>query len=380
VDCHTEADLKERLIAAAKAGRKLRVKLGVDPTSPDIHLGHSVVLRKMRQFQDLGHQAVLIIGNYTSLIGDPSGRSATRPVLTSAQVDENAKTYLDQVGKIIDVPSLEIVRNGDWFSTMQFHDVIKLAARFTVARILERDDFTKRMKEQKPISLHELLYPTMQAWDSVEVKADVELGGTDQTYNLLAGRDLMRGMEMAGQIALTTPILSGRGDQRKMSKSYGNAIGVSEPPEEMYGKVLSITDDQMAEWYTLLTLVPEAEFTAAIASDPNAAKHRLAREITTFYHGAAGADAGAEHFQKVVKDKSAPDEVPSTVVGKASIGLLNALVTAGLAKSNSEARRLVADGAVRVADEVVSDPATMLATGTHRIRKGKRGWHDIVVE
>ena len=273
---HSEAELLKRL----EEGRPLRVKLGVDPSSPDLHLGHTVVLRKLRQFQDHGHQAVLIIGDFTALVGDPTGRNKTRPQLSPQEVEQNAKTYIDQVGKVLDVPKLEIVRNSEWLRPLTFFELLGLASRVTVAQFLERDDFTKRHKAGVPIGIHEFLYLIMQAYDSVMVKADVELGGTDQTFNLMVGRDLMRDMDMPPQVALTTPILSGTDGKEKMSKSLGNHIGVTASAYEMYAGVMSIPDGVMREYYTLLTGLPEDEIDRLCnKTHPKSAKDRLAREI-----------------------------------------------------------------------------------------------------
>lgn len=361
VEVLTEEDLKKKL---AK-GKTLRVKLGVDPTSPDIHLGHTVVLRKMRQFQDLGHQAVLIIGDFTARIGDPSGKKATRPRLTGEEIEANAKTYLDQIGKVVDVPKLELVRNGDWLGKLGFDQIVELAAKFTVARILEREDFTKRYKEGTPIGLHEFLYPLMQAYDSVVVRADVELGGTDQTFNLLAGRQLQMAMGQEAQVALTVPILKGLDGENKMSKSLGNHIGVADAANDMFGKTMSIPDALLTEWYTLLTTVPLAEVQERL-KDPRNAKAALGEEIVRQYHGEAGSRAAREHFEKLFTRKEVPEDVPDLQIPRGQlkegkIWIVALIKLAGAVPSTSEGRRLVEQGGVTLDGEKVTDPTAEIA-------------------
>ncbi len=342
VRVYTEDDLRARLAS----GRPLRVKLGVDPTAPDIHLGHTVVLSKLREFQDLGHQAVLIIGDFTARIGDPSGRSTTRPQLTGEEVAAHAATYLEQVFKVLDRERLDIQYNGAWFSRFSFEEVVHLAAQMTVARVLERDDFQKRHQAGAPIGVHELLYPLMQGWDSVQVRADVEIGGTDQTFNLLVGRDLQRGAGTPGQVALVTPLLEGVDGVHKMSKSLGNHIGVSEPPGEMYGKLMSISDALTARYADLLgagKALPEASV------HPMEAKKALAHAIVARFHGAAQADEASRFFAARFQDRSANDPVPMRVVSDTpDLWICQLLKQIGFAASMSEARRLVSQGAVRV--------------------------------
>ncbi len=375
VDCITLDDLKRKL----GTGKKLRVKLGIDPTGRDIHVGFAVVLRKLRQFQDLGHQAVLIVGDYTALVGDPSGRNQTRPLLTEAQVKENARTYIEQMGKILDLDRLEVRPNGDWFRKMTFNEVISLASKLTVARMLERDDFAKRMKEQAPISLHELLYPMMQAYDSVMVKADVELGGTDQLFNLLVGRQLQPLFDQEPQICLTSTILVGTDGTRKMSKSYGNIVGIAEPPEEQYGKTMSIPDACMKDWFLLCTSLPQPEIEVILGGHPMNAKHRLAREIVTIYHGAEAAERAAEHFRKTVVEKEVPEEVPEFRSPSPAPPIQ--LVAQAFGLSNSEARRLIAQGAVSLEGEPVKDVATPLAFAPGQVlRAGKRRYVRLIPE
>jgi len=351
-----EAELIEKL----GRRRPLRVKLGVDPTSPHLHLGHTVVLRKLRQFQALGHQAVLIIGDFTALIGDPSGRSHTRPPVEPEQIRANAKTYLEQVGRVLDVGKLEIVWNGQWLGQLKFADIIKLASKMTVARLLERDDFSQRYKSGNPISLHELLYPLMQGYDSVMVRADVELGGNDQTYNLLVGRDLQEDAGQERQVCITMPILVGLDGTLKMSKSYGNQIALEDSPKDMFGKTMSIPDGLMRNYFELLTEVPLGEVDSLIASDPRGAKERLAKEIVKSYHGEAAAEAAAAEFRRVFSQKELPADIPEVEVGAGPISLSALLVRTGLARSNREARRLLQQGGVALDGTRVEDPATQI--------------------
>lgn len=349
----TEEELKKKL----DSGRKLRVKLGIDPNRPDIHLGHTVVLRKLRQFQDLGHQAVLIIGDFTGMVGDPSGRSKARTQISPQEVEANAKTYIEQVGKVLDLSKLEIVRNSQWLKPLTFYELIQLAAKMTVARFLERDDFQKRYKGGVPIGLHEFLYLVMQAYDSVVVKADVEMGGTDQTFNLLVGRDLMRDMGMEPQVCLTMPILVGTDGKEKMSKSYDNHIGVSVDPFEMFSKVMSIPDAAMKSYYTLLTPLPMDEVDRlcdAGKTHPRMAKDRLAREIIACYHPRTDADRAAEKWNEVFSQRKMVDSTPLNAKGPMT--LLDLLMLTGIPKSKGDGRRLIEQGAVEINSERVTDP------------------------
>ena len=319
VDIYTRGELAKKVERACQTGKPLRVKLGLDPTAPDVHLGHTVVLRKLRQFQDMGHQAVLIIGDYTSLVGDPSGKSKTRPMLGAEQIEANVKTYLDQVGKVLDVGALEIRHNSEWFSPMTFRDVLALASCGTVAQMLARDDFSGRLEREAAIGVHELLYPLMQGRDSVEIEADVELGGTDQTFNLLVGRDMQKSAGAEPQVALTTPLLVGLDGTEKMSKSLGNYIGVDESPGEIFGKVMSLADAMMTDYFTLLTGVPQSEFSPLAESDPRAAKERLGVEIVTEYHGAEAAKTAADEFRRVFSERQAPSEMPEVKTPPGSV-------------------------------------------------------------
>jgi len=367
----TEEELRRKLAS----GRPLRVKLGVDPNRPDLHLGHSVVLRKLRQFQELGHQAVLIIGDFTGMVGDPSGRSKARSQLTPQEVEANAKTYLDQVGRILDLSKLEIVRNSQWLKPLTFYELIQLASKMTVARFLERDDFQKRYKGGVPIGLHEFLYLVMQAYDSVVVKADIELGGTDQTFNLLVGRDLMRDVGMEAQVAMTMPILVGTDGKDKMSKSYGNDIGINLDPFEMYSKVMAVPDAVMANYYTLLTLLPLDEVERLCDSGkthPMAAKDRLAREIASAYYPRESADEAADTWKRKFSQKEVVDVEDLPLEGdRHSIVTLVRLT--GIPTSNSDARRLVEQGGVEVDGTRIVDPKSEILVKSGAILKvGKK--------
>jgi len=377
----TEEELGRKLERSLGEGRPLRVKLGVDPTTPDIHLGHTVVLRKLRQFQDLGHTAVLIIGDYTAMVGDPSGRSKTRPQLTYADVEANAKTYINQVTKILRRDRLEVTRNGDWFRKMTFLEVLRLASKITVARMLERDDFAKRFAGGNPIALHEFLYCLMQGQDSVEVRADVELGGTDQTFNLLVGRNLQRDAGLEPQICIITPILPGLDGAEKMSKSLGNYVGVTDPPtgrSGMFGKVMSIPDSLMRDYFVLLTDVPLEELDELLANHPRDAKARLAREIVAFYHNPEAAERAASEFDRVFRDRELPREIPAFRLDAADledgkVWIVRLVAASGLASSSSEARRLIQQGAVSIDGERVTDiEARLEITGGEVLRVGKR--------
>jgi len=353
VQVFPEEELVEKLKKSIAEKRPLRVKLGVDPTAPDIHLGHTVQLRKLQNFIELGHTGVLIIGNYTALVGDPSGVKTTRPQLSIEEVEQNAATYLAQVSKVLDMKRVEVVRNGDWFGRMTFQEVLRLAAKATAARTLERDDFAERMKAGTPIYLHEMLYPLMQGYDSVMVRADVEIGGTDQTFNLLVGRDLQRDAGTPPQVILTMPIVEGIDGTLKMSKSLGNTIGLADAPAEMYGKVMSIPDTLMRKYYELLTSVAmeEVERMLSSATHPREAKVRLAKEIVKTYYNEATASAAAEEFDRVFAQGALPDDVPETTLAKGKLAggkmwVVKLVTELGLAKTNGEARRLVEQGGV----------------------------------
>jgi tyrosyl-tRNA synthetase len=364
------ADELARKVTAVAAGERppLRVKFGMDPTSPDLHIGHSVVLRKLRQFQDMGHVAVLIIGGFTAQVGDPSGRSATRPRLTPEQVEANAATYLGQVGKILLHERLEVVDNADWLGGMGMVDVLRLTAQMTVAQMLERADFAARYRSNRPIAVSEFLYPLLQGEDSVAVRADVELGGTDQTFNLLVGRDLQAAAGQDPQCVLTMPLLEGLDGSAKMSKTSGNTIGVDDAPGEMFGKVMSLRDELMAKYFRLATDVHPDEadrIEAGLASGelhPGRTKRRLAREIVTLYHDADAAAAAEARFDTMFVSRDVPDDVPTFDVGTTPSWFLPSLLQeTGLVDSGSQARRLVAEGAVKLDGSRLTDPTAELS-------------------
>ena len=364
------------LVEKLKRGTPLNIKLGVDPTAPDIHIGHAVPLRKLRQFQDLGHQVTLIIGDGTALIGDPSGRNSTRPQLTVEQIKHNAQTYVDQAFKVLDPEKTTLVYNSEWLMPLTLEDLLSLTSKFTVARILERDDFHNRYANNQPISVHEFLYPIMQAYDSVCIKADVELGGSDQLFNLLAGRELMEKMGMEPQVCLTLPLLEGTDGVQKMSKSYGNYIGVTDEPADMFGKVMSIPDEIMVKYYRLASTVPVDqidEIERGLAADelhPNKVKRALARNLVEAYYDAQQAQAAEEQFDLVFKKHEIPDDIPEfaadlTPNDEGKVYLAKLIADAGLAGSTGEARRLIDGGGVKINGESVAaksynvDPALL---------------------
>jgi len=357
VDVVVRERLRERLLG----DRPLRVKLGVDPTRPDIHLGHYVCFRKLREFQALGHQVVVIIGDWTARIGDPSGRSAQRPMLTAEEVEANARTYLDQFFKVVDISRAEIVWQSTWFGTFTLEDVIRLTSKYTVAKLLTREDFAKRYEQGSPISITELLYPLLQAYDSVAIQADVEIGGTDQLFNLLVGRDIMREYGLEPQDVLTVPLLVGTDGTLKMSKSYGNYIAVNEPPEEMFGKIMSIPDHVLGDYLRLLTDLSDEEIDAQLAGmangtiNPRDVKERLAVLIVSDLHSPEAAERAREHFHRVHRLRELPEQMPEIAVPQRS-RIIELIVLAGFARSNNEARRLVTQGGVRLDGRRVDDP------------------------
>lgn len=361
-DIFPEEELREKLQRSRATGRPLRVKLGVDPTGARLHLGHIIPVLKLAQFQQLGHQAVLIVGDYTALVGDPSGRNQARPQLTHEEVLANARTYQDQVSGILDLERTEVVWNGSWFSRLSFVDVLKLMAGTTVARILDREDFSQRYQSGVPIGLHELVYPLMQGYDSAMVRADVELGGIDQKLNILFGRDIQRHLGQEPQVGVCNPLLVGTDGVEKMSKSLDNYIGISDPPAEMYGKVMSIPDHLMVQYFELITDVDLAEvrrLEAGLAGGrlhPRDVKRRLARAIVSRFHGRAAAGAAEEHFDRVHVQRELPADVPEVEIAERRLWVVRLLVQAGLAPSNAEARRLVEQGGVRIDGQAVSDP------------------------
>jgi tyrosyl-tRNA synthetase len=366
-----ESELRAKLERSLKTGKPLRVKLGMDPTAPDLHLGHTVVLRKLKHFQDLGHTVIFLIGDFTGMIGDPTGRSATRPPLSREQINENAETYKAQVFKILSADKTVIDFNSRWFSKFSSEDFIRLAAKYTVSQILEREDFHKRFQEEKPIAVHELLYPLAQGYDSVALEADVELGGTDQKFNLLVGRELQRAYGQESQVVLTTPILEGLDGVNKMSKSLGNAIGIHEPPLEMYGKIMSISDKMMWRYYELLTDVRADEIAkmkqdaASGKAHPMQLKKDLARMIVADFHSAEASTQAGEDWAKQFQKGEVPEGVQEATIEAPEnrIRIDKLLARVGLASSVSEAGRMVKQGAVRVNGSVVSDPTTVLDIG-----------------
>jgi tyrosyl-tRNA synthetase len=375
-----EEELRPRLMEAIERGRPLRVKLGLDPSAPDLHLGHTIVLEKLRRFQELEHTVIFLVGDFTARIGDPTGKKRTRPPLDEETVRRNAATYVDQVRLILDVDRAEIRYNSEWTDEMRPAEFVRLCSSYTVARMLERDDFTKRLAAGEPISLHEILYPLLQAYDSVALRADVELGGTDQTFNLLVGREVQRSYGQPPQAVITHPLLVGTDGREKMSKSVGNTIGINDPPEEIYGRTMSISDQLMLEYIRELgfgrweDLARPSEEVRGGGGDPLALKQSLAFRVVERFHGAAAARKAAEHFRKVVQNREVPDEVPEVSLplgpdGQA--GLLEVLRRAFGLRSNGEARRLVTQGAVWMDGELVSDPTCRLPGGTFLLRTGK---------
>ncbi len=376
---------EEELVAKLKKGRPLKVKVGFDPTAPDIHLGHTVVLQKMRQFQDAGHEVICLIGDFTGMIGDPSGRSSTRPPLTRQEVLENAKTYQEQVKKILDPDRTTMAYNSQWMDNMVVSDFIKLTSVQTVARMLERDDFKKRFQQQHPISIHEFLYPFIQGYDSVALEADVELGGTDQIFNLLIGRDIQKVYGQEQQVVMTLPLLEGTDGVLKMSKSYNNYVGVDDAPSDMFGKVMSISDDLMWKYYELLSsrsldeIQDLREQVLKGAVHPMDAKMALAREMVERFHGAHDAEFANESFTRVFKEKAVPQDMPEVTLALERPWICSVLKDASLVKSTSEAKRLVAQGAVSIDDEKVSDPEQVLDSGAYIIKVGKRRFAKVTI-
>ncbi len=382
---YTREELADRLTSAAAAGRQLRVKLGLDPTAPDIHLGHTVVLRKMRQFQDLGHKAVLIIGDYTARVGDPTGVNRTRPVLSPEQIDANAQTYFDQAGHILDTTAekLEVRRNSEWLAKLSFADVLKLAGQITVARMMERDTFEQRYKAGVPIGVHEFLYPLMQGYDSLCIDADVELGGTDQTFNNLVGRQMQGKAGKPPQLVVIMPLLVGLDGSEKMSKSKGNTIGVTDSADEMFGKVMSIPDSLMGNYFTLLTALPRRRIGELVDPDkthPRQGKVELGKAIVAQYHGDKAADAAAAEFDRVFSRHNAPAEMPEIPVAAGPIALVELIVGADFAKSKGEARRLIKQNAVSIDAEKIADiDAAVTPADGQVLRVGKRRFGRITV-
>ena len=387
VELLPEDEFERKLAESIKTGKPLRIKQGFDPTAPDIHLGHTVGIRKLKQFQDLGHKVVLIIGDYTSLIGDPSGRSDTRPILSYEDIMKNAETYQDQFFNILDRDKCEVHFNGEWFAKMDFREFMNLTTRFTVARILERDDFEKRFKSNSPISMHELFYPIMQAYDSVAIKSDLELGGTEQKFNLLAGRNLQESFSQAPQCVLTLPILVGLDGERKMSKSLGNYIGIDESAKEIFGKAMSIPDELIYQYFEMVTDVPAERLTQIKAeldagnTNPMLLKKDLAATLVDMYHESGAGQNAREEFERVFSQGKLPDDIPEMRskgiidlgFDPTNIYLVGLIAKAGLAKSNGEARKLIQGGGVSLNSEKVTDTNLEFSLKEETILKvGKR--------
>ncbi len=381
-----ESDFEQKLARSMATGTPLRCKLGLDPTAPDIHIGHTVVLNKLRQLQDLGHQVIFLIGDFTAAIGDPSGRNVTRPPLSREQIEVNAKTYLDQASLILDREKTEIRYNSEWCDKMSATDMIRLASRYTLARLLERDDFAKRYAENAPIAMHELLYPLMQGYDSVALKADLELGGSDQRFNLLVGRELQRQYDQEPQCILTMPLLVGLDGVNKMSKSKHNYIGITDAANDMFGKVMSVSDSLMWDWYDLLSLRSNAELAqlkkeCSEGRNPRDAKVMLAKEIVTRFHDEAAADAAEAEFNNRFRAGEMPSDIQeiSVAAQDGEIGIGKMIKEAGLCASVGEANRNIDQGGVRLDGERVADRGLKLAAGTYVLQVGKRKWAKVTV-
>ncbi|MGD2217273.1 MAG: tyrosine--tRNA ligase [Gemmatimonadales bacterium] len=378
VEIIPEDELARKLERSCETGTGLVVKEGFDPTRPDLHLGHAVSINKLQTFQKLGHQVVFVVGDFTALVGDPSGQDATRPQLSEAEITANMKTYQEQVFKILDPKKTKVVRNSSWLSKLKLTDILELSSRYTVARMLERDDFAARYREGRPISLVEFVYPLMQGYDSIALQADVELGGTDQKFNLLVGRTLQERFGQEPQVCVTLPLMRGTDGTRKMSKSLDNYVGITEPPEEIYGKTMSIPDELLGEWYQLASSLHGPELATAlaqIAGDPLRAKRALARDITGTYHGEQAAEAAEAHFDRVVRRGEKPEEIPEVEVARSTseVWLPKLMVEAGLAASSSEAVRLIRQGAVQVDGLAITDKDHHVPTSRELlIQRGKR--------
>ncbi len=380
-----EEELVKKIEKSLKDNKPLKIKLGCDPSRPDLHIGHSVVLRKLAQFQELGHQAILIIGDFTGMIGDPSGRNITRPALSLEETKKNGQSYFEQASKILDKEKTKIVYNSEWLGKMNFEDVIKLSSKYTIARMIERDDFTKRFKGGEPIGVHEFLYPLAQAMDSVAIESDVELGGTDQKFNLLVGRDIQREFGLEPQIIITMPLLAGTDGVEKMSKSYNNYIGISEAPKEIYGKTLSIPDNLIYTYFELATDIPNKELKEIKAkledpkTNPRDVKRQLARALVATYYDETSAKEAEEEFDKIFIKKEIPDEIPEHKIKTNELNILDLILEVSFAPSKGEARRLVVQGGVTVDGEKIDDIKTTIKFDKEKILKvGKRKFVKIV--
>jgi tyrosyl-tRNA synthetase len=373
-------DLKERLEQSAKTGKPLTIKVGFDPTAPDLHVGHTVLMRKMRHFQELGHTVIFVIGDSTAMIGDPTGRNITRPPMTREAIEQNAETYKIQLFKILDREKTVVRYNSDWLAPLKFEDIVRLASKYTVARILERDDFTKRMKEGVPISMHELLYPLAQAYDSVATKCDVEMGGTDQKFNLLVGREIQRDFGLPPQIVMTTPLLEGTDGVEKMSKSKGNYIGIAEPAKDIYRKVMGISDDLMWRYWELLTDATVAQIAEMKQREPMGVKMELAKRIVADFHSAADAQHAEEDFNREVRQGAEPTDIETVeFASEPDIRVAKMLVSIGLVASRTEADRLVKSGAVEINGARCNDLVYRATNGALTVRVGKK-WKRVIVK
>ena len=383
-----EDELRPRLAEALERDRPLRVKLGMDPSAPDLHVGHTISLEKLKVFQELGHTPIFLVGDFTARIGDPTGKNKARPPLDEAQVRANATTYVEQVAKVLDVEQAEIRFNSEWMDAMSPTEIVRLCSHYTVARMLERDDFAKRYREGVPISVHEFLYPLVQAYDSVALEADIELGGSDQLFNLLVGREIQRDYGQRPQAVMTHPLLVGTDGKEKMSKSLGNTIGITDAPEEIYGRTMSISDALMGDWIRTLSLgrwedlMPRLGDVEAGAGDPLGLKQELARRLVDRFHGERAVEAAEQHFRQVIQQGRTPEEVPEVEIslgGASDAGLLEVIREAFGLSSNGEARRLVTGGAVQLDERRVADPATRLRAGEYLLKAGKRRFARIQV-
>jgi tyrosyl-tRNA synthetase len=388
VDFYGRDDLRDRLAEAIPAGRPLRVKLGLDPSAPDLHIGHTVVLHKLRIFQELGHTPIFLVGDFTASIGDPSGRSKTRPPLAPEQIEANARTYVEQVSKILDVDRAEVRFNGEWMNAFSPADFVRLCAHYTVARLLERDDFAKRFAEGTPIFAHELLYPFVQGYDSVALEADVELGGTDQTFNMLMAREIQRAYGQPAQAVITHPLLVGTDGHEKMSKSLGNYVGITEPPNEIFGKVMSVSDVALMDYIEYLAngewedLLPARDAVKQGGGDPMSLKKDIARRLVARYHGEEAGEAALDRFQRVIQEKELPKDIPEHRIelgGETGLSVLEVVERAGLASSRGEIRRMARQGALSIDGERLEDPTVQLAAGAYVVRLGKRRFARVVL-